>query len=173
MQPATTKEEHVKKTVVSFLVLGLVAGALALPAQAKKKPKLVTRTVSIDYKAPGLGVSTSQASGGVCPLDSSADPSNQPQCIEVPTGANDKYIQVSVKDTDGLSVAGYISQGDTNGDGVSDLYGDFCGGHPALIPLTAPGVPVRITYYDGTCSDGTTPSVVTAGTITVKFSNLP
>ncbi|MDQ3878434.1 MAG: hypothetical protein M3290_08830 [Actinomycetota bacterium] len=159
-----------KKTIVSILALGLVAGALVMPAQAKK-PKLVTRTVTVTYKGPGLGVATPKASGGICPLDTNADPSSQPQCIEIPTGANDKYIQVSIADAAGQKVGGYISQGDTDGDGISDLYGDFCGAHESAIPLAAPGVPVRISFYDGTCADGTTPSVITAGTITVKFSN--
>jgi hypothetical protein len=148
---------------------------MAAPATAKKKkkkkpPVRVERVVDISYSAPGAGVSgpAGTASGGICPF---ADPTTQ-QCIEVPLEPGDKYIKVEITDTSGQNVAGYISQGDTDGDGIGNLYGDFCGGHEEFIPLESPSAPVRISFYNGVCADNS-PAIATTGTITVTFSNLP
>jgi hypothetical protein len=160
-----------RKTLSVLVVLGLVFGAFALPAEAKKKKKKqprIERVVEIDYQAPGLGVSTPGPGGGICPF---ADPTTQ-ECIEIAPALEERYIKVEIDDATGMSVAGYISQGDTDGDGIGDLYGDFCGAHEEPIALQAVGAPVRISFYNGTCADGT-PSVATTGTITVTFSNKP
>ena len=163
-----------KKALIFALVIGLIAGAMAAPATAKKKkkkkPVKIERVVDIAYSAPGAGVSgpAGTASGGICPL---ADPTTQ-QCIEVPLEAGDKYIKVEITDASGQNVAGYISQGDTDGDGISDLYGEFCGAHPEPIALTSSAAPVRISFYNGVCADNS-PAIATTGTIKVTFSNLP
>ncbi len=160
-----------KKAIVVALTAGLVAGAFVGPADAgkkKKKPVRVERVVEVDYAAPGLGVTTPAASGGICPF---ADPTSQ-ECIEIPLQLGEAYIKVEIDDAAGQTVAGYISQGDTDGDGISDLYGDFCGAHPEPIELLSTSAPVRVSFYNGAKTD-CAPSLATTGTITATFSNLP
>ena len=160
-----------KKAIVVALTAGLVAGAVVGPADAgkkKKKPVRVERVVEIDYAAPGIGAATPAASAGLCPF---ADPTTQ-QCIEIPLQLGEKYIQVALEDAAGQKVAGYIGQGDTDGDGINNLYGDFCGAHPEPIELQSQSAPVRISFYNGGTAD-CAPSVATTGTITVTLSNRP
>lgn len=159
-----------KRSVSLLMILGLTFGAFAgVPAQAKKA-KRIERVVEIPYTMGGIGVSTPAASGGVCPM---TEPGSG-ECIEVPiVSAKEKYIKVEIADALPSTVAGYISQGDVDGDGISDLYGDFCGAHEAPIKLEGGTAPVRISFYPGTCQDGSGVSLPTTGTITVTFSNLP
>lgn len=163
-----------RKALAVALSLGLLAGAFAMPAEAakkkkKKKPVKVERVVEVAYSAPGLGVSgpDGTASGGLCPF---ADPTTQ-ECIEIPVELGEKYVSVELTDTTGQMVAGYISQGDQDGDGIGDLYGEFCGAHEEPVEMLAVA-PLRVSFYNGACADGT-PSIVTAGTIKVTFSNMP
>ena len=165
-----------KRFLIMFMIFGLVVGSVATAEAGKKKkkkappaPVKVERTVEINYMAPGAGVSSPAASGGVCPF---ADPTTQ-ECIEIPLQLGEKYIKISITDAAGQKVAGFISQGDTDGDGVGNLYGDFCGAHPEPIALESESAPVRVSFYNGTCADGSTPSFVTQGMITAVFSNLP
>jgi hypothetical protein len=165
-----------KKSIVMLLVLGLIFGSLVGAADAKKKKKVkkpvarIERTVSINYTGPNFGVSSPAATGGICQLDT-ASPGD---CLETPTTPDDVYVKIEIKDASGQAVAGSISQGDTDGDGVSDIYGQFCGSTgDTPLALTAPGAPLRVTAYAGTCSDGSTASVMTSGTINITFSNLP
>ncbi|MEA2432832.1 MAG: hypothetical protein QOG54_289 [Actinomycetota bacterium] len=157
-----------KKMMITALVIGLIAGAMLAPAEAKKKAKRTERSVEVTYQAPGIGATTPGPSAGVCPF---ADPTTQ-ECIEIAPELGEKYIKVEIADATGQKVAGYISQGDVDGDGISDLYGDFCGGHEAPIKMASPGALVRISFYAGAKTD-CAPSTPTTGTITVTFSNLP
>lgn len=164
-----------RKSIVVALILGLLIGALAVPADAgkkkKKKPARIERVEEIEYKGGGIGAATPAASGGFCPFDTRKPPEDQPVCIELPTTGDDLFVKVEVQDTAGQKVAGFVSQGDTDGDGVGDLFGDFCGAHEEPVPIT-PGPALRVSFYNGVCDDGT-PSLVTQGTIKVSFSNLP
>ena len=160
-----------KKTVVLVLALALIAGSLAAPALAKKKkkkPVRVERVVELDYSAPGIGATVAGSGGGICPF---ADPTTQ-ECIEVPLQVGEAYVKVELVDATGQKVSGSLSQGDTDGDGIGNLYGQFCGAHEAPIKMESTTVPLRISFYNGTCDDGT-PAPATTGTITVTFSNLP
>ena len=163
-----------RKALAVALAAGLLAGAFVGPAEAgkkkKKAPVKVERVVEVAYSAPGAGAAgpDGTASGGICPL---SDPTTL-ECIEIPLNLGEKYVKVEIIDTLGQKVAGYISQGDTDGDGVGNLYGDFCGAHEAPIEMLSESAPVRVSFYNGTCGDGT-PSIATAGNIKVTFSNLP
>ena len=160
-----------KKTLVVALALSLVAGALAMPATAKKKkkkPVRVERVVELEYSAPGIGATVAGAGGGICPF---ADPTTQ-ECIEVPLQMGETHVKVEITDAAGQKVAGSLSQGDTDGDGVGNLYGQFCGAHEEPVEMLSPSVPLRVSFYNGTCADGT-PAPVTTGSITVTFSNMP
>jgi hypothetical protein len=163
-----------KKTLVLVLSLALIAGALGAPAGAKKKkkkkkPQRIERVVEIEYSGVAPGVATPAASGGICPPPS---PDQIGTCIETPVlDARETFVKVEIVDASGLAVPGFISQGDLDGDGIGDLYGEFCGAHEEAVALVNTS-PVRVSYYTGTCPDGT-PGTTTMGTITVTFSNMP
>ena len=162
-----------KKALIFALVLGLVAGAMAAPATAKKKkkkkPAPIERVVDLEYSAPGIGVAgPGGVGGGLCPF---SDPTSQ-QCIEIPLEVGETYIKVEITDATGQNVAGYISQGDTDGDGVGNLYGEFCGAHAEPIALESTA-PVRISFYNGVCAADNSPAIATTGTIKVTLTNHP
>jgi hypothetical protein len=162
-----------KRSIVVVLMLGLLAGAVtAAPAEAKKKkkkaPVRVERVVEEAYTGGGIGVLVAGTGGGFCPF---RDASNL-ECFEFPLQAGETYIKVEVTDATGTSLAGSISQGDTDGDGVGNLYGSFCGAHEEAIPMEDAAAPVRVSFYLGACEDGS-PSLPTTGTIKVTFSNMP
>ena len=162
-----------KKTLSTLVILGLIFGAfMATPAEAKKKKKKAKKTervVEIDYTLGNLGVASPAFTGGVCFVD----PTMPASCKEVPVTASEKYIKVEVKDATGTSVPGFISQGDTDGDGINDGYGEFCGSHDAPVQLTAPGTPVGVSMYPGICADASGGGIPTSGTLVVTLSNMP
>ena len=163
-----------KKAITVALTIGLVAASLAMPAEAakvkKKKPvKKVTRVVEIPYTGGGVGVSTPGPSGGVCPF---TEPGSA-ECIEIAPAPNERYISIEIKDALPTTVAGFISQGDVDGDGINDLYGDFCGAHTEPVELQGGAALVRVSFYPGVCSNAGGVSLPTTGTIVATFSNLP
>ena len=161
-----------KKSIVVLLVLGLMAALAVAPAQAKKKkkpkvPVKVERVVEATYQAPGIGATVNGAGGGICPF---ADPTTQ-TCIEFPLQLGEKYVKVEITDASGGSVAGSVSQGDTDGDGIGNLYGQFCTAHPEPIAMESPSNALRVSFYAGGSPDCV--STPTTGTIKVTFSNMP
>ncbi|HEV2756004.1 MAG TPA: hypothetical protein VG318_09545 [Actinomycetota bacterium] len=167
-----------KKAIVVALTAGLVAGALVGPADAgkkKKKPPVpppapvkVERVVEIEYQVPNLGVATDVTSGGICMLDTN----NPGSCVNIPLQAGEAYVKIEVADTSGQKSYGFLSQGDTDGDGIGNLYGDFCGAHPEPIEMLSQSVPLQISLYNG-AAGSCVPSVATTGTITATLSNIP
>jgi hypothetical protein len=163
-----------RKALAVALAVGLLAGAYVGPAEAAKKkkkakaPVKVERVVEVEYQGPGIGIASPAASGGICPF---GDYENQ-ECIEIPLQLGEKYVKVEMTDATGQKVAGFVSQGDTDGDGVGNLYGDFCGAHEESVEMLSESNPLRVSFYNGFCDNGT-PSVATTGTIKVTFSNLP
>ena len=164
-----------KKAIVSALVIGLVAGAMVLPAEAgkkkKKKPARIEQVVEVPYTGGELGVNTPAASAGGC-----LNGSEVFACKSlIPPGAEFSHIKVEIKDATGLTVGGFLSQQDADGDGLQDGYGTFCGAHTEFIPLELPGSVVGISLYPGACDNGGTPapSTPTTGTIVATFSNMP
>ena len=156
-----------RKTIITLVAVGLVAGALLAPAaEAGKKKKRKARVVTATYHTPAGGVATPVVSGGISSCTTGVA---NVGCIEVPTTAKDRYVKIKVTDASGQNVGGYVSQGDTNGDGIGDLFGDFCGAHSSPVPIT-PGRPLKVSVYSGTCADGS-PSVVTTGTIKATFTS--
>jgi hypothetical protein len=164
-----------KRILVLLMVLGLVFGSIAAAEAGKKKkkpkaprtPVKVERVVEVAYDHPGIGATAAGRGGGY--------PVTFPDPMDIPVTAEEQYIKVEIVDASGQKVAGSIGQGDVDGNGINDdLYGVFCGAHPEPIPLAAPGMPIIGIYaYSGTCEDGTTPSVMTSGTIKITLSNMP
>lgn len=164
-----------KKTLMVILSLSLIAGAMAVPAEAgkkKKKPKRVERTVTITYQCPcgpswgqdtpvGTGVGFWLAGGAFGGAMTAIGP-------------DDKFVEVEVvDDNSGQAVKTNLGQ-DVDGDGLSESQiGSVCGTTEEPLEVTSPGTPVNLFVYEGVCDDGTTPSVATTGTITLTFSNMP
>lgn len=163
-----------KKVIVSAVTVGLVAGAMVLPAEAakkKKKPVRVEQVVELAYTGGEIGVNTPAASGGTCLVGGAAF-----TCKElIPPSADFKYIKVEVQDATGQTVGGFLAQQDADGDGLQDGYGEFCGAHPEFVPMDVPGTTVGISLYPGACDNAGTPapSTPTTGTIVATFSNMP
>lgn len=153
-----------RKTIMLVLMVGLIAGAFMAPSADAKKKKPKPRVVTDPYDAPSIGVIVPVGGGGI----SSCSDGNNIGCAEFPTTAKDKFVKIEVTDQSGQKAGGYVSQGDTTGDGVGDLFGDFCGAHAAPVAIT-PGVPLKVSLYNGTCADGS-PSTVTTGTIKATFT---
>lgn len=162
-----------RRFLVLFLVLGLVLGSVATAEGAKKKKKKkkkklvrIERVVEVKYDHPGIGVAPL---GGY--------PTSFPESSEIGTSADDRFLKIEVADQSGQKVWGFISQGDLDGNGVNDDgYATFCGAHEEPVEVAQPGTPILGIYaYSGTCgaSFGGAPSIMTTGTITITFSNLP
>ena len=163
-----------KKSIVTILVLGLIFASLAGSAEAKKKKAKakvvhkIERVVEIAYTGGNAGVATPAATGGSCFTGTPVF-----TCQSTPSMPGETFVKIEVTDASGQKAGGFISQGDENGDGVDDGYGEFCGAHSEPVALTHPGEAVDISLYPGVCSDASGPSVVTTGTIKVTFSNMP
>ena len=154
-----------RKTITTVLAAALVLGAFAAPmADAKKKKKAKPRVVTDTYDAPAIGVGTPVYTGGA----SGCSGGNNIGCVEFPTTAKDKFVKIEVTDQSGQKAGGFISQGDTDGDGIGDGFGEFCGAHAGPVAIT-PGVPVKVSLYNGSCADGSQ-STVTTGTVKATFT---
>ena len=158
-----------KKLLGVVLSLSLVLGAHVAPAEAGKK-KAKPRKVTATY-GPAIGFTLGNGvASGFCAFNYSPDFADSP-CLEFVPKASEKFVRVTMTDATGMKVSGELSQGDTDGDGFADVYGEFCGGHKKAIPLQG-SAPVKVFYFPGTCGDGT-PSLPTTGTITVQFAPKP
>lgn len=160
-----------RKAVSVVVMMALVFGAFAAtPADAakkkkKKKPARVERTVEAKYNCPcgvkiaGVGpgfITAGQEAGGAV----------------IPTSSDDAFISLKIDDQSGQKVFARLSQGDTNGDGLSDIFGEVCGETSEPIPMPG-GSEVQIFIYEGNCGMEPTPSIAFGGTITATFSNMP
>lgn len=162
-----------KKAIVSAVVVGLIAGAMVVPAEAgkKKKPVRIEKVVEVPYTGGELGVATPVISGGVC-----LNGAEVFTCKSIiPPAGNFPYIKIEVQDATGLTVGGFIAQQDADGDGLQDGYGEFCGAHPETVPLEITGAVIGVSLYAGACDNAgaPAPSTPTSGTIVATFSNMP
>lgn len=152
-----------KKLLVLVLAFGLIFGSLASAEAKKKKNKI--RTVTFEYQVPSPGV---QPALSVCAIDTA-----NPPCLILPTAASERYFKISVEDASGQNVSGFVSQGDANGNGVNDdAYAPFCGSHATAQAIASPGTDMNVYASGGACADGS-PSLMTTGTMTIKFAKKP
>ncbi len=152
------------------LLLAVAVLALGLSPAWAGRAKRTERTYVVNYYGPGsAGVSVmGNELYTVCPIDVE-HPSEL--CVAAPVQPGERYVSVKFEDLAGQAVTGYLSQ-DINGDPYKS-FGHFCGESEKPAKLPFPNVAyVQLWYGQGTCDDGT-PSVVTAGKITLTFSNLP
>lgn len=151
-----------KRTIVLLLVLGLVAGALAVPAAAgkkkkkSKKPKKIERSVTVPYDTPAVG---SPGVGGVSTLTGIA---NSPE-----------EVYLSVSQTDDVSPLPFVRVSwDTDGDGTNDTGVTVCGGTTEE-PIEIPGG-ISMSLYPYVLPGPDCPTGFnTTGTVELTFSNMP
>lgn len=151
-----------KRTLAIALALGLLAGAMVVPAEAgKRKPKKVERTVEGSYDLPPLVlVGTCAQTGAI-------------GCVSLMSGAKERFVTAKITDAHGQPVGVSISA-DLDGQfGDDESYGAFCGEteEPIAVP---PGTELH--FWVGAATDigpDCVPGAATNGTISATFSNLP
>ena len=155
-----------RKSLHLLLILGLLVGAMMMPAEAaKRKPKKVTRKVEATYQAPGFGTST--ASVGCSPALGS--------CGNFAIGPKEKYAKITLTDSTGTPVAFSVGQDTEPGDTTNTIetdHGTFCGTTGKKAIKILPGYEMTIFIWawgDVVCPTG----VGTTGSISAQFSNLP
>lgn len=153
-----------KRTLVTLLIFGLVAGSLAVPAEAgkKKKKKQSKRVVEVKYEAPAIGVGAPLGTG-VC-----FRPTNS--CGDIPVGADETLATVEITDATGLPVSFSLGQ-DTNPDelGTEKDLGEFCGKTEKPVKLE-PGFPIIVFPWavGPACASIATQGTVKATLITTR-----
>ncbi|HJR46104.1 MAG TPA: hypothetical protein VJ927_10925 [Actinomycetota bacterium] len=158
-----------KKALAIALSFGLLAGAMIGNAEAAKKKKKkvvkVERVVELAYDSPGVGVAVQGGATGY--------PIGFPSSQDMPTSGEERYVKVEIVDASGQKVNGSLAQSDQDGDMfVDDLGEPFCGATEEPIEFEPGTTVVGVYAHNGTCADGT-PSIMTTGTVTLTFSNLP
>jgi hypothetical protein len=147
-----------KKIITVALIIGLLAGAMLMPAEAKKKKKPYVRVVEATYDNPAPGI------GGVLTLNGAGG------TVGVPTLENEAYISVEITDTSGTDVYFGLSQEDTDGDGIGEIIAGGCGKTAAPLAITG-GLQHTITITAGPGSeDPTCAGVATSGTVKVTLT---
>lgn len=145
-----------KRFLIMFMVLGLVAGSIATAEAGKKKKKKApyVRVVEGTYAnpAPGIGgVGTLSGAGGT---------------LDVPTAANEYYMSVEVTDDSGQDT--YFSIG-----ADATFAGGGCTKTESPFPIT-PGTAYSIIVTIGPgLDDPTCAGVATSGTIKVTLTEVP
>ena len=154
--PDRQKGWGMKKTLLTMLALTTAASMLAIPAEAKKKPKKVVRVVEARYDQPAIGSGTTGGVGLGIP--------------QIPTGLKEVFVSIEVAD-DVNPMAGVRVRWDVDGDGTSDEAFFVCGKTEEPVPIPG-GVTLDIFPYIG--GDASCPgSSATTGTVTATLSNLP
>jgi hypothetical protein len=166
----------VKRFLVLFMVVGLMAGAVAT-AEAKKKPKpkpkpiRIERTVEASYYGPQVLYESR-----------SCAPSGGAGCVTLETRATERSLTANVTDAHGQPVSVYVvdaSEARCCLVGPRAVYGTFCGKTTEPIRFD-PGTTLELwvggdwwpTWWivpEVDCS----PGIATTGTLSVTLSNLP
>lgn len=148
-----------KRLLITFLVLGLVAGSVTSAGAKKRVPNRVERTVEATYDAPFV------------PMTVCGDWSGLTWgCVHVPTRKTEAFFTAKATDAHGLPVAVAVYSANGMANGV------FCGKTSDSIGFP-PGA--ELTFVVGphwpfpAHTDCPTARTATTGTISVTLSNRP
>jgi hypothetical protein len=145
-----------RKTLITLLALSAAASLLAVPAEAKKKPKKIERVVEVNYDNPAIGSGTTGGIGLGVPT--------------IPTSTKEVFISIEVAD-DVNPMAGVRVRWDVDGDDTSDGAFFVCGSTPEPVAIPG-GVTLDVFPYIG--GDASCPgSSAFSGTVKATLSNLP
>lgn len=152
------------KALLVLTIVGLLAGALAMPAEARRKPKKETRVERLEYRTPAASVSTVPWAG-LCYWYT------QTGCVALDTEPTERWVTIEITDAVSERVAGELSQWTELGG--QHLYSEyFCGStdRPVRMHPLATRITVWI-YAAPTCVEGSDQAYATAGTVTFTLSN--
>lgn len=145
-----------RKTLITLLALSAAASMLAVPAEAKKKPKKIQRIAEVRYEQPAIGSGTTGGVGLGIP--------------SIPTSSKEVFVSIEVTD-DVNPMAGVRVRWDVDGDSTSDGAFFVCGKTEAPVAIPG-GVTLDVFPYIG--GDASCPgSSATTGTVKATLSNLP
>ena len=150
-----------KRALSVAVMLGLLVGSFAMPAEAKKKKK-VTRKAQGTYSAPATVVGNCTQTDGI-------------GCMTIATGPKESYLTAKATDAHGQPVLINVAA-DLDGDSSSETdYGTFCGETTEPIKID-PGASIIFWVSPLTSAPdlaGCQPGFATQGMLDVTFSNLP
>ena len=130
--------------------------------RSRRQPVKVERTATSDYQAPAIGIAAN-GGAGICLV-----PTNS--CGNLPPGADELYIKVSISDPGG-DVAFSVGQDtDPATPGTEKDLGLYCGAMDTTVAIE-PGIP--ITVFPWLIGLPECAAAATSGTVTIVFSNLP
>jgi hypothetical protein len=153
-------------TTLIALVSVLGSSAVAQTKAAHKKPK--TQTVTVNYVAPGgVGTGTELTNNGAT-FSNGSDTNYGGSNLTPPGGM--KYASITITDQSGQPISASVGQSSGSAQiNTLDWTENFCGKTPKPVKID-PAYTLTVILYDGTCDGSTSPSIVTTGTITAKFS---
>ena len=150
------------RKVISLLLIAALAVPLSASiADAKKKPKRVSREATAVYDTPAPGIS-----GGPF-FANCGSPSTG--CVSFTTSSTERFAQFAIEDTTGQSAAGSVWQG--TGTNLV-LITEFCGKTEEAISIPA-GEAITVTAHAGASPSNVCPGIATSGLVRATFSNLP
>ena len=141
-----------KRILVVVLTLGLIVGAVAVPASAGKKKK--PRVVEADYFAPAY-------------FQWTPDGEHNIGGVSFPTSATEKSVSIEIEDMLGQPVSAAAGQ-DPEGDGQVATT-NFCGSIDDL-PIEG-GLDVTVFVFVGPCTSPPGPGFATQGTVIATISS--
>jgi hypothetical protein len=147
----------VKRAIAVAISVGLLAGAMAVPAEAGKKKKKKTPppyTMEVRYENPAIGTMGAGLSLGGPVINSSAD-----------------HVYVTIEILDDASPTGYGDfSWDTDGNGVADTGITVCGQTEEAVEVPAN---TALTGFMWAVPSPACPGASTSGTVKATFSTTP
>ena len=137
------------------MAIAIVAGSLAAPSAAGRKPKARKATAVYDSPAIGGGDAT-----GVC--------SGSNGCVSFGVGPKETTLTLTIEDAAGLPVSATVGQDTDPSNATTEVVGRFCG--TTEEPMTIePGIAVTVWLWLLPGANPACPGAATSGTVTATF----